>query len=426
MMKILWLSNTPLTGSGGRGSGTWLHALCRGLVDSSTIELGNIAMGAVSQTTRRDCGPVRQWVVPAVPGLGRDGLPSGKILNEIINTVQEFAPDLVHVWGTECFWGLLTARKLIKQAALLEIQGLKFTIAPVFDGGLSDWEQLACIGLREIIRPSSIRQGRKRFEKWVVFEKEIISKHKYIGVQSKWVEAQVKSINLECKTFHCDLILRKPFYSAKPWQFTGDFRIFCSLAYPAPFKGLHIAMRTMAILKKKFPNVNLRIAGGLSGRGIRQDGYVTWLKREIRNLGIESNVEWLGTLDEEMIIDELNSSAAILVPSYVESYCMALAEAMMLGVPSVTSFTGGTSFLAHDEVSALFFPPGDEAMCAYQLERVLTDKGLAERLSTAAREIAMKRNDQYKIVYHYLDLYLQVIGDNKGGGHDYPQMLKLP
>ena len=105
---------------------------------------------------------------------------------------------------------------------------------------------------------------------------------------------------------------------------------------------------------------------------------------------------------------------------------MALAEAMMLGVPSVTSFTGGTSFLAHDEVSALFFPPGDEAMCAYQLERVLTDKGLAERLSTAAREIAMKRNDQYKIVYHYLDLYLQVIGDNKGGGHDYPQMLKLP
>jgi glycosyltransferase involved in cell wall biosynthesis len=170
----------------------------------------------------------------------------------------------------------------------------------------------------------------------------------------------------------------------------------------------------MAILKNRFPNVNLRIAGELSGKGIRQDGYVAWLKREIRKLGIEPNVEWLGTLDAAKIIEELNSSAAVLIPSYVESYCMALAEAMMLGVPSVTSSTGGATFLAKDEVSALFFPPGDAAMCAYQLERVFTDRELVERLSTAARATAVTRNNQDKIISHYLQTYRQVIGETKG------------
>ncbi|NVN93004.1 MAG: hypothetical protein HXX11_20750, partial [Desulfuromonadales bacterium] len=281
MMKILWLSNTPITDSDARGSGTWLHALFRGLVDSGAIELGNIAMGTVSHTTRKDCGPVHQWIVPSVPGPGRDGLPPQKILSEILNAVKEFSPDLVHVWGTESYWGLLTARKIINQVALLEMQGLKYAIARVFDGGLTIKEQLSCIGLREIIRPSSIRQGRKRFEKWVDFEKEIISLHTNIGVQTKWVEAHVRSINQECTTFHCDLALRTPFYTAESWHFTGQHQIICSSAYSAPFKGLHVAIRAMAVLKRKFPNINLRIVGGLSGSGMRQDGYVTWLKREV-------------------------------------------------------------------------------------------------------------------------------------------------
>lgn len=412
-MKILWFSNTVLSNSDSGASGTWLGALLRGLVDSGVVEFANIAMGSVSKTTRQDCGPVRQWVIPAVQKLERNGLPPEQQIEDIMRAVHEFGPDLVHVWGTECFWGLLTARKRLRNVALLEMQGLKFTIAPVFAGGLSAREQLACIGLREIVRPASIRQGQKRFENWAVFEKEIISGHKYIGVQSRWVDAQVQSINPGCKTMQCDLLLRKPFYSAVPWDCPDNLQIFCSAAYPAPFKGLHSAIRAMAILRNKIPNVTLRIAGALSGKGIRQDGYIRWLKREIRRLGLEANVAWLGALDAARIIAELQSSAAALIPSYVESYCMALAEAMMLGVPSVTTYTGGTAFLAKDEETALFFSPGDEAMCAYQLERILTDRALGERLSGAARMSAVVRHDQKKITTHYFQLYTQIIKYSK-------------
>ena len=54
------------------------------------------------------------------------------------------------------------------------------------------------------------------------------------------------------------------------------------------------------------------------------------------------------------------------------------------------------------------FSSGDEAMCAYQLERILTDKELALRLSRESRKIARVRNDRRRIVERQLEIYRQV------------------
>lgn len=87
----------------------------------------------------------------------------------------------------------------------------------------------------------------------------------------------------------------------------------------------------------------------------------------------------------------------------------------MLGVPAVASYTGGIPCLCKDEESALFFTPGDEVMCAYQLERLLTDRQLAVRLSRTARAIATERNGPEKIVSRQFEIYRQVIADGSGG-----------
>lgn len=48
-------------------------------------------------------------------------------------------------------------------------------------------------------------------------------------------------------------------------------------------------------------------------------------------------------------------------------------------------------------------------MCAYQLERVLTDPELALRLSRESRKIATVRNDRQRIVQRQLEIYRQVL-----------------
>lgn len=412
-LRIIWLSNKVQSNTDRGTTGTWLDAMAHGLLQSGEVELGNIAMGAMSQTTRQDCGAIRQWIIPS-RSQQRNGLLVARYISEIAHAVQEFSPDLVHVWGTESFWGLLTARGIIQYPALLEMQGLKGAIARVFAGGLSVRQQLACVGLKEILRRSTIFQGRRQFKDWGRVEREIIAGHRFITAQSMWLEAQIRAVNRDCQIFHNDFALREPFYAAESWRNPKNNVVFCSASYPSPFKGVHIAIRAIAILKERFPKIQLRIAGALQRHGIRQEGYVAWLNREARQLGVETNLRWLGPLTADQIVAELQQSSATLLPTFIEAYCLALAEAMIIGAPSVVSFVGGASLLARDEESALFFPPGDEAMCAYQLARLLTDRDLAERLSRKAREVALVRNDPQRIVENQLAIYRQVIGASGG------------
>ncbi len=408
-MRLLWFSNVIMDDVDKGATGTWLYALANKFADSGDVELGNITQGNVAELTRQDFGPIRQWIVPSKAKSGKNGLPREHFIADIVEAVEDFQPDLVHIWGTEGFWGLLTARNIVKTPALLEMQGLKRAIARYFSGDLTTLESLKCIGIKEILRGSTIFQSRRNFRKWGRFDREIISKHKYVSTQSKWMEAQVIDIKGSCRLFRNDRVLREPFYKADPWKYSGVPTVFFASAYPAPFKGLHIAVRALATLKSLFPNIKLRVAGLHRRTGIRRDGYVAWVNREIHRLGLDSHITWLESLSAPRIVEELHKCSALIVPSFIESNSIILAEAMLLGIPTAVSYAGGMSSRAQDEETALFFSPGDEKMCAYQLARLLSDRELAERLSHRAREIAFVRSDPKRIVQHHLETYRQVL-----------------
>ena len=106
-MRVLWLCDCPLTDSDPGATGTWQAAMARGLVGSGQVELGIIGTASVSGSVRRDYCGVRQWLFPSRTTLGRDGLPPAQFVDAIAEASREFRPDLVHVWGTESYWGLL-------------------------------------------------------------------------------------------------------------------------------------------------------------------------------------------------------------------------------------------------------------------------------------------------------------------------------
>ncbi len=197
--------------------------------------------------------------------------------------------------------------------------------------------------------------------------------------------SQVKAVNANAHLFKVDRPLRQAFYVSGSWQPTQSPVVLCSAAYSLPFKGLHVAVRAIEVLRRRIPDVRLRIAGAHQRSGVRQDGYVRWINAVVRKLRLDDSVEWLGPLAAEPMAAELRSASAVVVPTFIESYCVALVEAMQIGTPTVTSYTGGTAYLGKDEDSCLFFPPGDELMCAFQLERLLTDGDLARKLSDRAR-----------------------------------------
>jgi len=404
-LKILWFCNRLIEETDRGGTGTWFDAMAKGLVGTGEIQLANITTGKVGGLVSSDFGQIKQWIVPLSAKSNKYGLPKIGIVNFYLDIINDFAPDLIHIWGTESYAGLITARKMTNLPVLLEIQGLKGSIAKVFHGGLSFKEQLLCMGIREILLQSTIFHQKKQFRKWAVFEDEIISNHKNITILSKFMEAQVKAINPKANLFHNEIILRNIFYNSNKWLFTGEPIIFASSAYSAPFKGIHVIIDALKILKKNHPKIQLRIAG----ENKIKDGYLSWIRKKIEYADMTPNIIWLGALDGEQIVDELRKCSLMVLPSYIESYGLAHAEAMAVGTPCVCSYNGGYSYLGEDEKTTLFFPPGDHIMCAFQIERVISNRELAESLSNMAMIKTLLRNDKEKIIKRQIQIYNEVI-----------------
>jgi glycosyltransferase involved in cell wall biosynthesis len=383
-MRVLWLSNIEIT-SELRGTGSWIFAMANALVNTGTIQLYNITQGKVKNVTRQDYQSINQWLFP-FESLRTNGLPGSKTILEIKSIVNDIKPDIIHIWGMENYWGLLTARGYIEGNIILEIQGLKFAIAKYFYSGLTLLDILKCFRLKEFLKPSVSLIGLKRsYTKWGKFEREMLMKHRIISTQSDWVRAYVKNVNPMIQVLNTSISLRTEFVEANKWEADSciPYRIFTSNSPSNSYKGLHILFDAILILKNRFPQIRLCIAGSAIS-GLREGGYSKWLKRKINQLGLSENISWLGPLDAENIVLQMLKANVAVVPSFVESYCLSLDEALTVGVPTVISFSGAMPELAIHERTALFFPPGDVVMCANAIEKFFVNKEYAQIVSQNA------------------------------------------
>ena len=415
-MRIFWLSNRFFSEKNDTSTGTWLTAMGQALVASGKVHLANISQDEVSSVTRRDCNGIVQWVVP-FGNSPRDGLPSRRIVSGIQQAVAEFAPDLIHVWGTENYWGLLTARKILPGKTLLDMQGIKFACARVYNAGFTSAEILRCLGLKELLRPRlSVPLSRRSFQAWGVFEREMIKGHRFISSQSDWVSAHVRHANPGCRMLKSDMMLRPEFLSAGTWSPPAVSSenppvVFTSCGCTIPYKGLHVLLRAVALVKRWRGPVMLRIAGCPPRSGIRKGGYERFVEQEIRRLGLEADVRWVGALDASGLIREMKQSSVVVIPSFVESYSLALCEAMQVGAPCVVSFAGAMPEMARHEESALFFPPGDPESCAWQIERIVGSRDLALELSLNARNRGLARHKPDTLLTRQLENYREAMED---------------
>lgn len=412
-IKVLWFSNVSFSNAESTASGTWLKAMASLLVNTGEIELYNISQAAVKNSMRHDSQLINQWLVPN-DSPKSNGLPSSKIIQEIKGIVKEIEPDIIHIWGTEYYWALLTARGYIGGNVILEIQGLKFTIEKYCFSGLSLIDILKCFGIKEFLKPSRSLIGLKYlYRKWGKFEKEMLMKHNMISTQSNWVRAYVKTVNPTARIFETSVSLRKEFCDANKWEISRciPYQIFTSVSSLMSFKGLHILLEAIAILKKRYNQINLVIAGTVLS-GIRQGGYTKWLKNKIKRIGIEQNVFWIGALDAKNLITQMYRANVFVIPSFVESYCLAFDEALTVGVPTVASFAGAMPELATHEKTALFFSPGDVIMCANTIERLFEDRNYADMISQNAYD-SKKLKANKNIADEQLLIYSNVLKTNR-------------
>ena len=407
-MKVLWLCNATFSDNSIKATGGWLQPLAEMLQQKSEIQIINITRGNVNVTTQSDHGNIIQYLIPNRKELKNNQYATKESCLEVKKIIDKINPDIVHIWGTENIWASIYQQGYITCKTIIDIQGLLFACADYFYGGLTNSEIMQSIHLKEILMPWRCLFWKKHiFSKRGNIELQCLKQFENIAFQSNWVYHQIKSINKKASYFNSKIILRNSFYTATQWEYKlpSSPIIFSSASAAVSYKGIHVLIKAIGSLKQKYPNIQLRLAGNIKVGNKLLDGYSIFLKKLIKKLNLEKNVIYLGSINEDQIISELKNCNVCVVPSFIETYCLAFAESMIVGTPTVVSYAGAMPELADNEIEAIFYNSIDYRDCAAKIERLINDKELAEKISNNCRSRRLKENNRKAVIDNQIKIY---------------------
>ena len=411
-MRILWTTNIVLPsvasdfGQPNTPFGGWLQSLLSALAANPALRLG-VAMRADVKSHRiLEKDGVEYHVFPSSMRNRHD------IDAEVCARILEgFAPDILHAHGSEM---PSTARFMSTWSGpkVLSLQGILAGIQPMLEGGGS----IRPASLADIAMSVALRvKSRFMFAPRLEGENACLRRANVVLGRTAWDRAYSRVINPDARYIQCGEILRPEFFS-KQWSRESRQPLTLFLGNAAvPLKGAHVALRALAVLKRSYPSVLLKIAGpaipgGTFGAWVSYMGY---LRRVITTMGLEENVEFLGVLNPEDMANHLMHAHVYVLPSLIENSPNTLGEAMLMGVPSVCSFVGGVPSVAANEKEALFYGATDHVMLAAQVARLLESDELCEELSRNARARAHRNHDEALIVRTVVDAYRSLCGQGR-------------
>jgi glycosyltransferase involved in cell wall biosynthesis len=161
------------------------------------------------------------------------------------------------------------------------------------------------------------------------------------------------------------------------------------VAWVTPLKRLLDLIEAVGRLAPRFPNLELRVAGGTP-----DPVYLKEVQARIAALGVERHITFLGSLTPEQLRDEYRTCALLVHPSGQENSPMAIAEAMAAGRPAVATNVGGVTDLIDHGATGFVIEVGDIDALARAIAAVLSDGALQQQMGRRARE---KAESKYRI-----------------------------
>lgn len=141
-------------------------------------------------------------------------------------------------------------------------------------------------------------------------------------------------------------------------------------------KGIFDLIEAMALLRQRYPQVRLLLAGAGDADGLR---------RRAAECGLLDAIDFTGWVSGTAKMTAWTRAGIYALPSYIENLPMTVLEAMAAGMPIVASRIGGIPDAVVHEGNGLLVEPGDVTALVVALDRLLTDPGFADRLAQASR-----------------------------------------
>lgn len=414
-MKVLWFTNTPcgasdiLSGTKVIGGG-WLYALSRELSKIPTIDLHIAFYWGCKTASFRYEGityhPVfkESEVNSYARALNRFRVLYGKDSHDVqigrlLSVIEEVRPDIIHIHGSEENFGLI-AEKISTSNIVLSIQGLMSPIFEKYYSGVSKYESLKGDNLIKWVKCRNTGQEERAFMLRSDLEKRFLNIINNVIGRTFWDRRCSLSLNPNRKYYEVGEILREEFYTSQ-WQHTVHSKcIIVTTISSGIYKGLETVYKTSKILK------DIGFAFEWNVIGINESSsYNELISQTCRLQSSDVCINLLGRKSAIEMIDIMKTADLYVQVSHIENSSNSLCEAMLLGMPIIATYAGGTESLLANNIDGWLVQDGDSYVMAGSIMELYADPDLSIQFADSARAKARKRHNPEYIIQQLISVY---------------------
>lgn len=419
-MKILWFANSPCGSirkhKGQALSGGWLISLEDEFKKHHEI---NLHVAYFSETENESfefegvtyhplyCPKSKNPLIRILDRGKSISKNDDKWLPMMLKVVEDVKPDLIHIHGTEERFGLI--QELVKDIPIVfSIQGIVSPYKEKYFSGFSKDFIKKHEGLFEKLRGFSELKFYKDFEIRVQREKKYLQKARYIIGRTFWDKTVTGLFNSQRLYFVGDEILRSDFYqfvwNKERWN---ESLTLVSTISPGPYKGIETLLKTAFILKQ-----NAKIPFSWKVIGLSKAD--KWLNMAVKLTGIKPsscNVELCGRLNSEQMAPLMKDCDIYCHVSHIENSPNSVCEAMLLGMPVIATFAGGTPSMLEHMNEGMLVQDGEPYSLAATIYWLYGNFSEAQTMGKNARMRASVRHNAQRIGNELIKNYSNIIED---------------
>lgn len=424
-MKILWFANSPCGSirrhKGQLVTGGWLISLEDEIKNNPNVELN------VAYLSSKEEGPFFFDGVNYYPiYIPTHKSKIGRILDrrrnqqsldlflvpKMMSIVKEVNPSLIHIHGTERSFGLI--QKYVEDTPLVfSIQGLLAPYAEKFFSGISRQYAMRREKMINRLKGIDIKRVYDSFIYGGERECDFLRNAQFIIGRTSWDENVTGLLNPLREYFVVNEILRSPFYD-KQWNKKefNEVRQIVSIISPGIYKGLENLLKSAALLRTYSDMDFVWNVVGLSD----DSDYVKMCEDYTNIRSNDVNVHYLGVQAAENLSDVLVNSDIYCHVSHIENSPNSVCEAMLIGMPIVASFAGGTNSILKDGEEGYLVQDGDPYSTAGMLHKMANSFDVCSTLGSNAKLKAAKRHKPENVAKELLESYnkiMNIYGANK-------------
>jgi glycosyltransferase involved in cell wall biosynthesis len=397
MIKLLIFSGIPLNTKVVVGG--WIVGFLDSLkLHRDTISV-NIAFVSASQRLKTENDNVKLFPIIKnnciISKIKRYLFPKSDeecILSQMMNVIEECKPDIIHIFGTESAFGLITPR--VNIPVIIHLQGL---INPYINAWFP--QSYSIVDLHS----HSEKRAYKVSKYYAKRELRIFQGCNYYMGRTDWDRRISRIYAPDSEYFHCDELLRSEFYGVRYKQKVLNNNVvqLTSVLSSPLYKGTDVILKTAFLLKEKCNfSFNWKVYG------------IDSIKKAEKKANINAynhNVELMGRIDVLDLINRLHETDIFIHPSYIDNSPNCVCEAQYIGTPVIACNVGGLSSLIEHKENGILVPANDPYLIASYIKELCEDTLLYSKLSKNARNTALRRHSQKEIIENVIEIYHNII-----------------